>query len=149
MSTTHVHVMFCTSAPQWQIARLWIWEQQFRRTRIRQRPSWWCTHYQGLMLPQQLTMWVNSWQWNNNQPRQCVHLLVTLKPILIKYAAQQCGYETSACKGAICMCSLIDSTVFCVCEAGSSGLKPLNKRSCRKWGRSLIINKAFKYNRHP
>ena len=29
-------------------------------------------------------------------------------------------------------CSLIDSIMFCVCEAGSSCLKPLNKRSCRR-----------------
>ena len=29
--------------------------------------------------------------------------LVTLKPILIKYAAQQCGHEKAACKGAICI----------------------------------------------
>ena len=29
--------------------------------------------------------------------------LVTLTPILIKYAAQQCGHEKSACKGVICI----------------------------------------------
>ena len=32
----------------------------------------------------------------------------------------------------VCICSLIDSTVFCVCEAGSSCLKQLNKISCRR-----------------
>ena len=60
-----------------------------------------------------------------------------------------CSSAMSACKGAICVCSLIDSTVFCVCEAGLSCLKPLSKISCRRLGRSLIINKAFKNNRHP
>ena len=58
--------------------------------------------------------------------------LVTLKPILINYAAQQFEYEKSACKGAICIYSLIDCTVFCACEAGSSCLKPLTKIACRR-----------------
>ena len=38
------------------------------------------------------------------QPTQTIcPSMVTLKPIFIKYAAQQCGHEKSACKGAICI----------------------------------------------
>ena len=38
------------------------------------------------------------------QPTQTIcPSLVTLKPILIKYAAQQYGHEKSACKGSICI----------------------------------------------
>ena len=67
------------------------------------------------------------------QPTQTIcPSLVTLKPILIKSAAEQCGYEKSACNGAIYMYSLIDYTVFCACEAGSSCLRPLTKISCRR-----------------
>ena len=150
MSTTRVHVL-CTWAPQWQITRLWIWEQQFRRTRTRQRPTWWCTHYQGLILSQQLKMLVNSWHSRPlKQPTQkSCPSLVTFNPILMKYAAQKYGGEKTACKGAISMFSLFDCTMFCACEAGSSCLNQLTKRSWRRWGRSLLINKAFEYNRNP
>ena len=41
----------------------------------------------------------------------------------------RCGCDKSACKGAICKCSLIGCTVFCACEAGSLCLNPLTKRS--------------------
>ena len=60
--------------------------------------------------------------------------LVTFKPILMKYAAQQYGCETVACKGAICMFSLFDCTVVCACESGSSCLQQLTKRSWRRLG---------------
>ena len=41
----------------------------------------------------------------------------------------RCGCDKSACRGAICKCSLIGCTVFCACEAGSLCLNPLTKRS--------------------
>ena len=41
----------------------------------------------------------------------------------------RCGCEKSACKGALCKCSLIGCTVFCACEAGPLCLNPLTKRS--------------------
>ena len=84
----------------------------------------------GADTAQQLTIWVNSWYSRPlKQPTQkTCPSLVTFKLILMKYAAQKYGGETTVCKGAICMFSLIDCRVFCACEAGSSCVKQLTMR---------------------
>ena len=86
---------------------------QQNSARTRQMPSWWCTHYQGLILNRLLSRLLKQ-PTQNSCPS-----LVTFKPILMTYAAQKYGGEKTACKGAICMFSLIDCTEFCAREASS------------------------------
>ena len=75
--------------------------------------------------------------------------LVTLKPILINMLLSNVATKRLRARVQFALCSLIDCTVCCACEARSSCLKPLTKRSCRRWERLLLISQAFEYNRHP
>ena len=96
-------------------------------------------------------MWENRWharQWNN-QHRQCVH---RWWPSSLYWSIMQLSnVDTKSLRAMVqfALCSLNDCRVCCACEVRSSCLKPLTKRSCRRWGRLLLINKAFEYNRHP